>query len=202
MICGDGGFERGKNENLAVWADFENSAAAVAYKEVLFGVKRDSRGNAHAFHPELRTAIRGDAMDRAVVATGDVEYTGIVESQAGRIYEFSGEGLDLIIRGNLIERDGNLLPALTTISYVNVALTIYRRVCDRMKIFSDLHAKLHVHGRTRPMRCGHADAGSRSSFGNSGDEIAIGSNQHASFSITKHHTRPGVIARGEPLAAN
>src|SRR5207248_6293258 len=149
MVRSYRGLERGENENLAVWADFENRAAAIAYEEVLFGVEGDSRGNAHAFHPELRTAIRSDAMDCAVVTAGDVEYAGLVESQAGRIYEFGGKGLHLIIGRNLIKGDWNFLTALAAISHINIALTIYCRVCDGMQIFSDLHAKLHLDRRAR-----------------------------------------------------
>ena len=95
MVSGDGRLERGEDKNLPVGADLENGAAAVADKEVALGIEGDSGGDAHAFHPKLRAAVGGDAMNGAVIAAGDVEHAGRVQSQPGGIHEFGDEGLDL-----------------------------------------------------------------------------------------------------------
>src|SRR5580700_3540506 len=125
MISRDGWFERGKNEDLPVRADLENRSAAIAYEEIFVGIEGDSCGDAHAFHPELRTPVRRDAVNRAVVAAGDIEYVVLVQSQTRGIQQFGGVRLHLVIGRNFIERNGNLLAALPAVSDINVSLAVH-----------------------------------------------------------------------------
>src|SRR5208283_2188954 len=71
MVGGEGGFQRRKDKNLAVRADFENGAAAVADEKISLGVKGEAGGNAHALDPLLAAAVGSDAVNCAVVAARD-----------------------------------------------------------------------------------------------------------------------------------
>src|SRR5205823_2764670 len=63
VIRGDGGLKRGKHKNLAGRTDLENRAATVSNVQIAVLIKRNSRGDAHAFDPLLRATI-GIAFDQ------------------------------------------------------------------------------------------------------------------------------------------
>ena len=144
MIGGDGRLERGEDKNLAVRADLENRAAAIADEEVALGIEGEAGGDAHAFDPKLRAAVGRDAMDGAVVAAGDVEHAGLVQSQAGGIHQFGDERLHLVIGGDFVERDRHFLAALAAVGDVDIAFGVHRGVGHRMQVVGDLHAELDL----------------------------------------------------------
>src|ERR1700730_15987764 len=82
VIDDDGGFQGGKNKQIAAGADFKNRAAAIAYIKIFVLVEGDSGGYAHAFDPLLAAAIGGNAMNGAVVAGGYEQISGFVDGQA------------------------------------------------------------------------------------------------------------------------
>src|ERR1700722_8062144 len=142
-------FERGEDENLAVGADLENRAAAIAHKKVADGVERDSSGHAHAFHPKLRAAIGRDTMDGSVVTAGDVEIALAIERQARGIHELSDKGFYCIVRRDLVERDGDFLAAMAAIGDVDISFHVDRWICHGMKIVGNLHAQVEREGLAR-----------------------------------------------------
>ncbi len=142
VIGGDGRLERGEDENLAVRADLENRAAAISDEKIADGVERDARSDAHAFHPELRTAVGRDAMDGSIVAAGNVQVALAVQSQAGGIHEFGDERFYCVIRRDFIERDRHFLPAMAAVGDVNVAFDVHRGIGHGMKIVGNLHAEV------------------------------------------------------------
>ena len=88
------GFQRGENENLAVGADLENGAAAVAHVQVLFPVESDARGYSHAFHEYRHVAGGRHLVHHAVVAAGDVQHALRIEGHASGIHQFVDERFD------------------------------------------------------------------------------------------------------------
>src|ERR1700676_1554763 len=66
-------FERGENVNLALPADLEDGAAAIADVQVAIRIEDDAGGHAHAFHINCAIARRGHAVDAAFLAAGRVE---------------------------------------------------------------------------------------------------------------------------------
>src|SRR5271157_978068 len=85
VVGGDRGLQRGEYENLARGTDLENRAAAIADEQVAGAIESQTRGDAHSFGPLLRLAVGRDAVDRAVVAAGDVEIALPVHGQPRRI---------------------------------------------------------------------------------------------------------------------
>ena len=55
--------QRGEDEDLAVGADLENGAAAVAHVQVLLAVEGDAGGHAHAFHVDRHVAVGRHLVD-------------------------------------------------------------------------------------------------------------------------------------------
>src|ERR1700722_2329540 len=115
MVGRDGWLDHSEHKNLAVRINFKNRAAAIAHKKISDGVERDARGNAHAFHPELRAAIRRDAVNRSIIAAGNVKISFAIERQASGIHEFGDKGFYFVVRRNFVERDGYLLAAMTAV---------------------------------------------------------------------------------------
>ena len=142
MIRRDRRFKRGEDENLAVGIDLENRAAAVADEKIADGVEGDSGCDAHAFDPELRAAVGGDAMDRPVVAAGDVQIAFAIECQAGGIHQFGDEGFYRVVGRDLVERDGDFLPAVAAVGDVDISFDVHGGIGHGVEIVGDLHAEV------------------------------------------------------------
>src|SRR5579862_3796650 len=87
MICGERWLKRCEDENFAVGTDFENRAAAIADVEASGFVKREAGGDAHAFDPLHGAAVGRDAVNGAVVTTGNEKVAVVVDCEAGRSEE-------------------------------------------------------------------------------------------------------------------
>src|ERR1700690_224708 len=71
MICGHRRFQRGEDENFALRTNLENGPAAVSHKKISVLIERQAGGNAHPLDPLFRLAVRSDAVNGAVMTTGD-----------------------------------------------------------------------------------------------------------------------------------
>ena len=87
VVGGHAGLERGKNENLLIAIDLENRAAAVAHVEISFFVERDAGGNAHTLGVDGLLAVWRRAIDRSLVAAGNIQQAVPVEGEAGGVHE-------------------------------------------------------------------------------------------------------------------
>src|SRR5580704_5121691 len=87
MISGDGRFESGEDEDFALRTDLENRAAAVSDKQVAFRIEGEAGGDAHAFDPLLAAAVGRDAIDGAVMASGNEQVTFCVEREACGVHQ-------------------------------------------------------------------------------------------------------------------
>ena len=101
MVGGDRRLQRGENEDLAVGADLEDRAAAVADVEVLLGVEREPGGDAHALDEHGHVAVGRDLVDDAVVAAGNVEHALRVEGQRGGVHQLVDERLHVEVQVDL-----------------------------------------------------------------------------------------------------
>ena len=202
VIRRHGRFERGEYENLAVGIDLENRAAAVAHKKIADGIERDSGGDAHAFDPKLRAAVRRDAMDGPVVAAGDVEISFAVQRQARGIHEFGDEGFHRVVGRDLVERDGDLLPAVAAVGDVDVSFDVHRGIRHGVKIVGDLHAEVKRERLAGRARSFHAHDAARRAFRHARDQIILRGDQQAGFGFAEAHVRPRVGPGNEARAVN
>ena len=197
VISGDGRLKRGKNKNFAASANLENRAAAVAHVQVFRMVERDPRGDAHAFDPLLRAAFGRDAMDGAVVAAGDEKISLAVERQPAGIHKGVDERLYAVVRGDLVQRHGNALPARPGKGDVDVAFEIHRRICDRMKIVRDLQSDVYGMRLAFVAGSGHAHRASVRAFRDARDQPALAGQRQAGFCLAEAHHRACLRPRYE-----
>src|SRR5665213_2550165 len=173
VIGRDGRLDHGENKNLAVGINFKNCAAAVAYKKVSNRVEGDACRDAHTFHPQLRAAIRRDAMNRSIVAAGNIQIPVAVEREACGIHKFRDERFYFVVGRNFVKRNGDLLPSMAAISHINIALRVHRGIGDGVKIVGNLHAKMKGNGLARGARRFHADNAARGAIRHARDQIVL-----------------------------
>ena len=105
MVGGDGGFERGKDEDFTLWPDLEDGARTVTDIEVAGGVEGDTGGNAHALDEDCDLSGGRDLVDGAVMARGDVERAVRAKGHAGRVDDIAGIGAAIVVEIDLVNRD-------------------------------------------------------------------------------------------------
>src|SRR5262249_6707401 len=130
----------GEDENLAVGADFENRAAAVANVKVLVAIERDPGGNAHTLHKHAHVAVGRNLVDEAVGASGDVHHSLTVQRHARSIHQVVDERLHSEVQINLVNGDRDLLPARSAERGVDIAERIYGRIGHRMQAVGHKHS--------------------------------------------------------------
>ena len=149
MVGGDGRLERGEDEDLAVGADLENGAAAVADVEVVLAVEGDAGGDAHAFHVDRHVAGGRDLVDEAVIAAGDVEQALGIEGQAGGVHQVVEERLHAEVQVDLEHRYRDLLAARSAEGGVDIAEGVDRRIGHRVQVVGDQDADVAGPGFAR-----------------------------------------------------
>src|SRR5579859_816548 len=202
VIGGEGGLERGEDEDFALRADFENGAAAVADEQIASCIEGDAGGDPHAFDPLFAAAVGSDAIDGAVVAAGNEEVAACVERQAGGIYKRSDEGFHGVAGIDFVERDGNTLAARPAEGHVNVSLGIYRGIADRMQVVGDLESQGHGKRLAFALRTYNLDGAAVGVFRYAGDQAVAAGERERRFRFAKADERAGAVPRGEAAAIN
>src|SRR5262245_11634491 len=72
VVCRHAGFKRRKDENLAVVANLEYSAAAIAHIEIALTIECDPGCDAHSFCVSRHRAVWRDSINRAVKPRGNI----------------------------------------------------------------------------------------------------------------------------------
>ncbi len=126
----------------------------------------------------------------------------MIESQARGIDQFGDEGLHGMVRSDLVERNGNLLPALAAERDVNIALGIDGGIPHRMQVVGDLHAQRNR--KRRALHAAHANANraAQGSIGNTGDQHVLGGHYQTAFHRTELHLGPRVVSDGKAVTTN
>src|SRR5580693_3621593 len=125
MIGGQGRFESRENVDLALAADFEDCAAAVADVEISVGIEDHAGGDTHAFYVYGKVSGGGHLIDHAVVAAGGVEDAFGVEGQAGGVHEVSDQGLSAMVRVDFIDGNGGFLAGRSAEGRVDISSAVY-----------------------------------------------------------------------------
>jgi hypothetical protein len=141
-------------------------------------------------------------MDGAVIATGNVEITLAIESQAGGIHELRDEGFHRIVRRDLVERDGDFLPAVAAIRDIDISFHIHRWIGHGVKIIGNLHAEVKRERLASRARSLHAHDAACGAFRHARDQIILRGDQQARFGFAKTHVRPRVRTGNETRAVN
>jgi len=105
VVGGDGGFECGEDEDLAVGVDLKDGARAVADVEVAVAIEGDAGGDAHALGIGGHGAFRGDSVDGSFCARAGVEVAIAVEREACGIHQIADEGDHLEVALDAEDRD-------------------------------------------------------------------------------------------------
>src|SRR5207302_7441066 len=146
MVGGDARLQCAIDKNLAVAANFEDSAAAVADVKVLLAIKGDSGGNAHALGIRRHGAVGRHTVDRAIVARGDIHLAFAVEGDAGGVHHLREKWLHAVAGINFEDRDWSFLSASAGKGNEDVPLVIERGIGDGMKVFCDGDGQLDLMG--------------------------------------------------------
>src|SRR6202020_2108478 len=91
MVGGDGRFDGGEDEDLAVGADLEDGAAAIADVKVVLMIESQTRGHTHALHEDGHVAIGADLINHAVEPAGDVDITVAAHSDGRGVHHIVDE---------------------------------------------------------------------------------------------------------------
>ena len=150
MIGGDGRLQRGEHENLAVGADLENGAAAVADVEVVFAVEGDAGGHAHALDVDRHVAV-GRRLGRRCRRSGWKHRAGRARSNAsdGGVHQIVDERLHIEVEIDAIDRHRRLLPARSAEGGEDIAERIDGGVGHRMQAVGHQHADVAGPGFAR-----------------------------------------------------
>src|ERR1700685_2546960 len=185
MIRRDARFERGENEDLLVAANLKNRSAAIAHIKILLSIKSNACGNSHAFGISTRGAIRSYAINRAVIAGRDIHLPLAIEGDGSCIHHLFDEGFYRIVRVDLENRYGNLLPARPRKSHIDVALGIECRAGNWMQIFRNKDTNFYLL-RIAHVAVGgnHHGSGGRA-FGNSSNHERIRTHDHRSLHVAE-----------------
>src|SRR5579862_1227256 len=200
MIRGKRRLERGEDENFAVGTDFENRAAAIAYVEAAGSVEGESGGDAHAFDPLHGAAVGRDAVNGAIVAARNEKVAVVVDGEAGGVHQLGDERLHGVVRGDFIERDGNLLAALAAEGDVDVSFGVDGGAGDWVQVVGNLHAERHREGRAFDAAHFHADCAAFGAIGDAGDKYIFGGHHEAALCGAELNLRAGVVARVKAAA--
>src|SRR5258708_30687284 len=196
MVCRDTGFEGGEDEDLLIAADFKDGAAAVADVETLLAVKCDSGGDTHAFGVSGRCAIGGDAIDRAVVARGNVHLSGAIECDGSRIHHLGNEGLDAVVGVDLESGDGNFLAARAGEGRVDVTFCVECGIGDRVQTLGDGNCDSDSMRITNVTVSRDDDGTGAGAFGDASDQERVGTDYNGAFDLAELHT--GTVQFGGP----
>ena len=140
MVGGDGGLERGEDEDLAgvvraVGADLEDGAGAVADEEIAVAVEGDAGGDAHAFGEGGDVVAFGrDAVDGAFGARAGVEIAVRAEGERGDVEEVAREGARLEVAADADDGDGRALAARAADHGEEVAVGVDGGVGDEVEL--------------------------------------------------------------------
>ncbi len=94
----------------------------------------------------------------------------MIEREARGIHQLGDERLHGMVRGDLVERNGNFLPALPAEGDVDIALGIDRGIAHRMQIVGDLHAQRDRKRRALHAAHAHAHRAAHGAFRNARDQ--------------------------------
>jgi len=110
MIGGDGRLHGGEDVDLALPADLENGAAAVADVQKIVLIEGDASGDAHAFHIHREIARRRDLIDKSLMAAGGVKDAVRIPWRGPLAFISRKPRASRDDANDLIDRDGGLLP--------------------------------------------------------------------------------------------
>ena len=200
VVGGDGRLERGEDENLAVGADLEDRAAAVADIEILLAVESNSGGNPHAFDENGHVAVGRRLVHETVVAAGDVEHALGVESQASGIHEVVDERLHGEVQVDLVDRYRNLLPARAAEGGVDIAERIDGRIGDGVEVLGDQNADIAGPGIAGLLAALDHQPSGRGALGDAGNHERIRADDHGRADFTDGDAGP--VRFREALSSN
>jgi hypothetical protein len=92
VVGGDGGFERGEDEDLAAGVDLEDGSGAISDVEIAVAVEGDAGCDSHALGVGGDSALGRDAVDRPFGARACVEVAIGIEGEPGRVHQVADEG--------------------------------------------------------------------------------------------------------------
>ena len=124
----------------------------------------------------------------------------MVDCEAGGVHQFGDERLHGVVRGDFVERDGNLLAALAAEGDVDVSFGVDCGAGDWMEVVGDLHAERHGEGRAFDAAHFHAHCAAFGAIGDARDQHIFGGHHEAAFSGAELDLRAGVVARVEAAA--
>src|SRR5437868_9367279 len=144
VIRGNARLEGSEDKDLPVACNLENGSAAVTDIEVLFAIKCDPGGHAHAFRISRHGAVGRNLVDSAVVARGDVHLSLAIEGDAGGVHHFGQKGLDVVVGVDFVDRHGDFLTARTRKGDVDVAFRIESRIGHGVQVLRNRHRDFNV----------------------------------------------------------
>src|ERR1700730_5315507 len=201
MVRGDARLKCGKDEDLTVLANLENSATAIAHVKIFGVIERDAGRDAHALSVGGHGAVRSHPVDRAIKARGDVHLASTVEGDGSGIGHLRQERLDVVIGIDFVDGHGHLLPARSGESDVNVALGIESRIGHRMQIFGNRSRDFDLVRIARRSIRRHDNRSGRSAGRHSGDQKVVRADDHGTLNFSKTHCRATQL-RGTQAAAD
>src|SRR5580704_10779612 len=128
MIGGQRWLQRREYVNLALAADLENGAAAVADVQITFTVEDDAGGHAHPFHVGGGVACAGNLIYQPVAAAGYVQRLFLIERQTGGVDDVGHQRLRVQSRVDLEHRNRSLDAGPSAEGDEDVARVIHHRV--------------------------------------------------------------------------
>src|SRR5579883_307955 len=200
VVGRDGGFQRGEDEDLAVGADLENGAAAVADVKVAFAVEGEAGGYTHAFDVNRHVAVGGDLVDETVVAAGDVEHPLLVEGHGGGVHQLVDERLHVEVQVDAVYGDGDLLAAGAAERRVDIAERVDGGAGDGVEGFGDEDADIASPGFAGNAAAFDDQFTGRSTFRDAGDDERVGADHDGGTDFADHDTWR--FLTGESLAAD
>ena len=144
MIGGDRGLDGGEDVNLALAADFENGAAAVADIEEALLIEGDAGGDAHAFDVHGEVSAGRDLVDHAIVAAGGVEHAFGVEARPVAFIRSETSGSGVMMRIDFIDRNGSFLSGRSAEGGVDIAVAVDDGIGTGMQAIGDQDADSQV----------------------------------------------------------
>ena len=109
-------------------------------------------------------------MNGAVVAAGYEQIADFVDGQASGIDQRSYKGLDAVVGGYFVERNGDALSARSAEGHINISKRVDPRIAHGMEIVGDLEANGYGIGLALVFSGGDAHDAAGGTIWHAGDE--------------------------------
>src|SRR5579872_4971809 len=202
MIRGDRRLQCCKHKNFAARADLENRTAAIADVQIPSTVERDPRRDAHPFDPLLGAPIGRYFVNRPVVAARHKQIAISIQRQSRRIDQRRDKRLYAVVRGHLIKRHRNRLPARPAERHINIPFEIDRRIPDGMQVVCDLQSDRHRMRRALSVSVCDAHRSVARAIRHAHNHAILGDQHQSRIRLAEIHIRPRTNARRKPAPAN